>query len=455
MLSLKYTIRFVTAVLISIVGIANSKAADQTPPNIIFILCDDMGYGDLGCYGSKNINTPNIDRMAKEGVKLTSFYASAPICTPTRASFMTGCYAERVGLSTPLHVYDEVGINSKEITVAEVLQNAGYKTACIGKWHLGHRHQDHPSQHGFDFYWGTPMGHMFNRLEVGKAIDDTSDSFLDQHKEIPFPEFGDLTEKLTQQSVSFINQNKKKPFFLFLSHPMPHEPLAVSKKFEGKSKAGLYGDVIECIDWSTGQILDSIKNNGIEKNTIVVFTSDNGPKKGDGSAGPFRGFKHDPYEGGVRMPCVFWGPGRIAENNTYKGIATMMDLFPTFASFANTEVPMQQKIDGFNIKNNLTHSGTKVQQSEFFYFIRHGILAGVRVDNWKLLIRDRRKRVLELFDLKNDPTESQNLSVQKPMIVKRLKKRMKVFESELKATQRKPSGNYAAEPPWKKLKGKK
>jgi len=405
-------------------------------PNFILILTDDQGYADLGCFGSKTIKTPNIDRMAQEGVRLTNFYAAAPICTPTRAALMTGCYATRVGLPTPLHVYDEIGLNSSEVTLPEVLQKQGYRTACIGKWHLGHLPKHYPTRHGFDFYWGTPLGHMFNRPAVGKAVGDTSKLFLHNEQPIPYPANEDLTKRLTEVAVDFIDRNKSRPFFLFLSHTMPHEPLAVSKRFADKSMGGLYGDVIECIDWSTGQVLAALHKNGLTENTIVMFTSDNGPKKGHGSAAPLRGFKHQPYEGGVRVPCVVYAPGRIPAGRTIDDITTIMDVYPTFAGLAGARVSAKQVLDGEDIWPRLSDKpNAKSLRNEFFYFVRHGVLAGVRQGHWKLL---KQKGKVELFDLKEDVEESRNLAHQHPEIVERLVTRMQQFESKMKRTKRLP-----------------
>ncbi len=415
-----------------------SQLEDQ--PNLIVILTDDQGYADLGCFGSTTIKTPNIDRMAREGARLTSFYAAAPICTPTRAALMTGTYATRVGLTTPLHVYDDIGLNPAETTLAEALRDQGYRTACIGKWHLGHRPRHYPTRHGFDLYWGTPLGHMLNRPEVGRAVGDASDLFLDNEEEIPFPDDADLTERLTAQAIGFVRANHDRPFLLFLSHTMPHEPLAASSRFRGRSEGGLYGDVIECIDWSTGQLLDALEETGIANKTYVIFTSDNGPKKGHGSAAPLRGFKHQPYEGGVRVPCVAWAPGRIPAGQTIDTITTVMDIYPTFAKLAGFEVPSGQALDGRDISPLLL--GTEdpsPPRDEFFYFVRHGVLAGVRQNRWKLLLQEGEP---ELYDLESSPNESRNLAGQNPEIVERLRTRMLQFEKELKQTYRPAAGSY-------------
>jgi arylsulfatase A len=419
--------------------IPESALRAEDKPNIVLILADDQGYADLGCFGSKTIKTPNIDRMAREGARLTNFYAAAPICTPTRAALMTGCYATRVGLPTPLHVYDKIGLNPAEITLPEVLQQQGYRTACIGKWHLGHTPKHYPTRHGFDVYWGTPLGHMFNRPAVGKAVGDTSDLFFNNEQPIPYPANEDLTERLTDVAVNFIDKNKRRPFFLFLSHTMPHEPLAVSKRFAGKSKGGLYGDVIECIDWSTGRILAALRKNGLTKNTIVIFTSDNGPKKGHGSAAPLRGFKHQPYEGGVRVPCVAYAPGRIPAGRTIDAITTIMDVYPTFAGLAGARVSAKQVLDGKDIWPLLSGKPqAKIPHNEFFYFVRHGVLAGVRQGRWKLL---KQMGKVELYDLTVDVGESNNLASKQPEIVKQLVARMEQFESKIRATKRASGSN--------------
>ncbi len=407
-------------------------------PNFVLILADDLGYADLGCFGSKMIKTPNIDRMARGGARLTNFYAAAPICTPTRAALLTGCYATRVGLPTPLHVYDEIGLSPAEVTLPEVLQRQGYRTACIGKWHLGHRPCHYPTRHGFDVFWGTPLGHMFNRPAVGKAVGDTSDLFLDNEEPIPFPKNADLTERLTDVAVRFIAENENRPFFLFLSHTMPHEPLAVSQRFAGKSKGGLYGDVVECIDWSTGRLLAALRKHGLS-DTVVIFISDNGPKRGHGSAAPLRGFKHQPYEGGVRVPLVAYAPGHIPAGRTIDAVTTVMDIYPTLAKRAGATSSKEQVRDGKDIWPLLSgEPDAKPPRNEFFYFVRHGVLAGVRQGRWKLLEQNGQ---IELYDLEADVEESRNLAGQQPEIVRRLAARMKQLESDVEALKRPPGGS--------------
>ncbi len=417
------------------------RAGGEEPPNLIVVLTDDQGYGDVGCFGSEKIATPHLDRMAAEGTKLTSFYVAAPICTPTRAALMTGCYASRVGLETPLHVYDRAGLHPDERTIAEALQQLDYRTGCIGKWHLGHRPAHYPTRHGFDVYWGTPLGHMFDRPEVGRAVGDASDLFLDQEVEIPFPAHEVLTQSITEKAVEFIHDHRDQPFFLFVSHPLPHEPLAVSESFAGQSAAGLYGDVIECLDWSIGQILEAIDQHGLGKNTIVVFTSDNGPKQGHGSAGPLRGFKHQPYEGGVRVPCIVWGPGRVPAGSTLDEIATIMDLYPTFVTLGGGQVFGKQALDGRDLFPWLLgDQQTAGPHREFFYFVRHGVLAGVRQGRWKLLLQSAQPA--ELYDLQSDLAESHNVAAERPEIVGQLQQRMAEFERQIQQTRRGPAGRY-------------
>jgi len=429
----------VAAVTAGFPGVAGAESADR--PNIVLILTDDQGYGDLGCFGSTVIETPQIDRLAREGARLTSFYAAAPICTPTRAALMTGCYAARVGLSTPLHVYDDVGLNPDETTLAEALRDQGYRTACFGKWHLGHNTEHYPTRHGFDVYWGTPLGHMFDRPAAGRAVGDTSNLFLAGERKIAFPDHAALTEQLTGQAIRFIRDADAEPFFLFLSHPMPHEPLAVSDRFRGQSEGGLYGDVIECIDWSTGRIVEAIRAAGSERDTLLVFTSDNGPKRGHGSAGPWRGYKHQPYEGGVRVPCVVWSPGRIEAGRRVDAITTVMDLYPTFVEVAGGQVSRRQVVDGRDLLPLLFAAEPDASvRDEFFYFVRHGVLAGVRSGRWKLL--RQRDEPAELYDLRTDSAESDNVAEAHPEIVRRLTRRMREMRAEVESTARLPAGNY-------------
>lgn len=424
--------------------------AKQKLPSFIIIITDDQGYNDLGCFGSKRIKTPNIDSMARAGMKFTDFYATSPICTPTRASLMTGCYPSRVGLGTPLHKPDTIGLHEDEVTIAEVLKTRGYSTACIGKWHLGHHPQFYPTRHGFDYYFGTPLGHCFLTDRMRKYGEYT-DLFLRNEEKIPFPPIEQLTETLTKDAIRWIRSNHQNPFFLLLAHPMPHGPVAASERFKGKSQGGLYGDAVETIDYSVGEILKTLKDLKLEQDTIVVFTSDNGADNKNnwgvvdetwfGSNEPFRGQKQQGYEGGLRMPCVMWAPGRIPPGTVCSEIATVMDFLPTFAELAGAEVPKDRTIDGKNISAlMLNKKNANSPYDAFIYHVRFGKRSGIRMGDWKLIVdveaRTWRHEGTALYNLKKDPGETVNCADQHPEIVKKLKARLEQFELELSKTKR-------------------
>jgi arylsulfatase A len=419
-------------------------------PNIILILTDDQGYNDLGCFGSEKIKTPNIDRMAVEGMKFTHFYATSPICTPTRASIMTGCYPSRVGLGTPLHTYDRIGLHEEELTLAELLKTRGYATACVGKWHLGHHPKFYPTRHGFDFYYGTPLGHCF-MTERMKERGEYSDLFLLNEKKVPFPQNETLTEVLTNRAISWIREHRAEPFFLYMSHPMPHGPVAASKRFKGTSTGGLYGDAVETIDWSTGEIIKTLKALKLGENTVVVFVSDNGAdtnrwgvdERWFGSNAPFRGKKQQPLEGGVRVPCVMWAPGRIPAGTVCAELATVMDFLPTFAAMSGASLPDDRVTDGKDIGLLLRGEPEgKSPYDAFIYHARFGKRVGIRVGDWKLLVDADagtwRQKGKALYNLERDPAEKTNLADRYPKKVKDLSARLDTFERELTHTIRSP-----------------
>ena len=436
-----------TVLLIAIVWAAPASAATERP-NIILILTDDQGYNDLGCFGSDRIKTPHIDRMAAEGMRFTDFYVTAPICTPARASIMTGCYPSRVGLGTPLHTPDRIGLHEGEITLAERLKSQGYATACIGKWHLGHHPRFYPTRHGFDTYYGTPLGHCFATESMRKK-GKYSDLFLRNEEKVPFPPIEDLTEVLTAEAVRWIKANQDDPFFLLLTHPMPHGPVAASERFRGKSAGGLYGDAVEAIDWSTGEIIKTIDELGLRQDTIVVFTSDNGactnPWGVDanwfGSNAPFRGKKQQGWEGGLRVPCVMWGPGRIPAGATCSELATVMDFLPTFSAMAGAELPTDRVIDGKDISSlMLGEKGAKTPYDAFVYHVRFGKRSGVRMGDWKLIVDvdalTWKHKGTALYNLKKDPGETRDSASEYPEKVKELKARLSAFEREPNRTTR-------------------
>jgi len=446
--------------------------ADERP-NFIVIYADDQGYGDLSCYGATKLKTPHIDQMAAEGMRFTDFYVTAPVCSPTRSSLMTGCYPRRVGMHQHvLFPNSKRGLNPTEITIAELLKKQGYATACIGKWHLGHQKQFLPTSQGFDSYYGIPFSNdMWLPPEMSYAKDAKLPADLDDAKRktgerkrsvvplmrneeiIEYPaDQPELTERYTHEAVSFITANKDRPFFIYLPHTMPHYPLHISKRFKGKSKGGLFGDVIECIDWGVGQILATLKKLGIDKKTLVVYTSDNGPAAG--SAGPLRGKKGSTWEGGMREPCIMRWPGTIPAGSTCGELATIMDLLPTLAKLGGTQAPTDRVIDGKDILPLLTGKpGAKSPYESFFYHTAQGQLAAVREGKWKLHLKPPRRRRRprkgqpapkpepagpQLYDLVADIGETKNVAAEHPDVVKRLTGVLKAFDEELKAHMRAP-----------------
>lgn len=417
----------------------DGPAATKRKPNFVLIFVDDMGYGDLGCFGNEKIRTPSIDRMASEGLKLTSFYVASSICTPSRAALLTGCYPRRVGLGAgvifPRH---SKGLSADEITIAELLKDQGYATACIGKWHLGHEKPFLPTRQGFDTYYGIPYSNdMHHKFRGSKGVPLMRD---DQVIEQPADQ-ATLTKRYTEQAVRFIEQHRDEPFFVYLPHTMPHIPLAASDKFRGQSKRGLYGDVIEELDWSVGQVLATLKRLGLDDDTLVVLTSDNGPwkSKGErgGSSGPLRGGKFSAWEGGYRVPCVMRWPGTIAKNTTSPTLATTMDILPTFAALAGATPPNDRTIDGHDIHRLLRNpADAQTPYEAFFYHTSNGKLAAVRNGDWKLHLKKG-----ELYHLDRDVGETTNVAADHPRVVDRLRKLAEAFEEEIAANAR-PVGQY-------------
>lgn len=424
-------------------------------PNFVIIMTDDQGYQDLGCYGSPDIATPEIDRMAREGMRFTDFYAAAPICSPSRAALLTGCYPPRTGVTRVLFPKDDIGLSHDYATIAEVLKKQGYATACIGKWHLGHKPEFLPTRRGFDYYFGVPYSNDMTIdpeakladdivLREGKTLEDIragespkTDAVLMRDEEVvEFPaDQSTLTQRYTREAIDFITINQAKPFFLYLPHTMPHVPLAASPGFRGKSRRGLYGDAIEEIDWSTGQILKTLKELKLDTNTLVVFTSDNGPwltlKDRDqaGTALPLRDGKFTTYEGGMREPCVAWWPGTIPEGVECRELASTIDLLPTLANLAGAELPEGQPMDGKDIMPLLkANPGAKSPHDAFCYF-KMGYAEAVRRGKWKL--RHAVDGEPELYDLQEDIGETTNLAATVPDLVSELESARLKFQEEI------------------------
>ena len=390
------------------------SAADK--PNFIVIFTDDQGYADVGCFGAEGFETPNIDHMAAEGAKFTSFYSAAPVCTPARAALLTGCYPQRVSMPRVLFPKDKIGLNPGEITIADILKTHGYATCCIGKWHLGHLPEFLPTRQGFDYYFGIPYSNDMNPVVLVEN-EQTIETKPDQSQ---------LTRRYTEKAVEFITSNKDRPFFVYLPHTMPHVPLFASDAFKGKSKRGLYGDVIMELDWSVGQILNTIKQLGIDEKTLVIFTSDNGPwlSKGDhgGSAKPLRDGKFATYEGGMREPCVMRWPGKIPAGMVCSEMATTMDFLPTFAGLVGATLPDGWIIDGKDIWPLMTDPKAKTPYEELFYYFE-GKLGAVRSGDWKLVLEHKvhgRAISVGLYNLRQDISEEHDVSQQHPEIVRRL-----------------------------------
>ncbi|HEX7905400.1 MAG TPA: sulfatase [Chitinophagaceae bacterium] len=423
-------------------------------PNIIVIFMDDMGYGDVGSYGATGYTTPNIDQMAKEGMRFTDFYAAQPICTVSRGALLTGCYPNRIGLKGALTPGSKVGLNSNEVTIPELLKTKNYTTAIVGKWHLGDAQQFLPLQHGFDQYFGLPYSNdMWNKTDLGEPVVDSNRG---RARNPPLPlmegnkiirtidnmeDMSMLTTWYTERAVRFISENKGKPFFLYLAHTMPHIPLAVSNKFKGKSERGMYGDVMMEIDWSVGEILRTLKKEGIDRNTLVVFTSDNGPRlmygNHAGSAGGLREGKTTTWEGGVREDCIVRWPDVVPSGTVNNALSSTIDLLPTFAYITGAALP-DHKIDGVNIIELFKGNKKAQPRTEFLYYFNNNDLEAVRKNNWKLVFPHNYNTVivpgkdgrvgkgqkvstgLALYDLTKDPAEKNDLSKQYPDVVEEL-----------------------------------
>tara|TARA_B110000914_G_scaffold200708_1_gene192549 strand:+ start:2516 stop:3895 length:1380 start_codon:yes stop_codon:yes gene_type:complete len=400
-------------------------------PNIVLIYMDDMGYGDIGCYGSSKNHTPVIDQMAREGIRFTDFYVTSGVCTPSRASLLTGCYPRRVSMHVDqnnkwvLFPSAKKGLNPDETTIAEILKKQNYTTACIGKWHLGDQSKFLPTRQGFDSYFGIPYSNDMGRKNIPLPLLRNEEVLEAPIKQEP------ITRRYTEEAVSFIKRNSKKPFFLYLPHTSVHLPLFPGKAFAGKSKNGKYGDWIEEVDASTGAILKALKDTGIDEKTLVIFTSDNGSNaQNGGSNKPLKGSKGTTHEGGMRVPCVMRWPGKIPTGKTCRELVSTLDFLPTFAALAEGQISKNRKIDGHDVRNLIFGKlGAKSPRKAFFYYHTTQLQA-VRSDKWKLVLPQAEKLTgwsgkekdspLQLFDVSTDLGEQTNLAEAHPDVVKRL-----------------------------------
>jgi arylsulfatase A len=424
-------------------GSSRLRAAPARTPNIVFILCDDLGYGDLGSYGSK-IGTPNLDRMASEGVRFTNCCSADPVCSPSRAALLTGRYPTRVGVPRVLFPQDKDGLNLDETTLENVLKVRGYKTMCVGKWHLGRPLEYLPTSRGFDEYFGIPYSNdMTPRvlLHNTQVIEETAP-------------LETLTKRYTEQAQRFIRESKGSSFFLYMPHTFPHIPLGASAEFRGKSKEGLYGDVLEEIDWSVGEVLRAVRENGLDENTLVMFSSDNGPWY-QGSPGKLRGRKNTTYEGGVREPFIARWPGRIPKARVSDALCSLMDVFPTVAGLCGAALP-GKRLDGIDIWPLLSGRKQEIERDPLLYF-NEWDLQCARWGNWKLHVARHNTTAYvpappggihnfvlphpELYDLANDPDESYDVAPKYPDIVTKMQAKI----AEMIATFPEPVARAYAE----------
>lgn len=451
-------------------------AAEPTrTPNVVILFADDMGYGDLGCYGAKEIRTPNLDAMAKGGVRFTDFHVAQPVCSASRAALMTGCYPNRIGINGALNPMAKVGIADGEVTIAEVCKSKGYATAAVGKWHLGHHPQFLPTKHGFDSYLGLPYSNdMWPHREGIKPGSYPNLPLIDGDKvavdDVTAEVQSTLTRRYTERATEFIEKNATKPFFLYVAYAMPHIPLFPGEKFKGKSKAGTYGDVIEEIDWSAGEILAAIKKAGVDDNTLVIFSSDNGPwlvfGNHGGSAGPLREGKGTNFEGGTRVPCIARWPGKIRAGSEQTEPCMTIDVLPTIAGLIGAELP-KHTIDGKDCWPLFAAKpGAKCPHEAYWFYYNAGDLQAVRSGKWKLTLPHTSRTMegqepgkdgkpgkykplkveLALYDLSADVGETTNVADRYPDELKAMLAHAEAARKELGDAATKRTGSGVREP---------
>jgi len=406
-------------------------------PNIVLINCDDLGYGDLGCYGSGVNATPHLDRMAAEGVRFTDFYMASPVCSPSRGAMLTGCYPPRIGFGSfegrwVLFPGQPVGLNSSEVTFARLLNDQGYATKIIGKWHCGDQPEFLPTRHGFDSYYGLPYSNDMGR-QKGREGYPPLPLLRDEEVIQEQPDQASLTERYVEEAVRFVRASRDRPFLLYFAHMYVHLPLYAPRRFLKSSRNGPYGAAVECIDWATGVLLQEFARLGLEENTLVIFTSDNGSNgRNGGSNLPLRGHKGTTWEGGMRVPCIVRWPGTVPAGKECAEPAGSIDFLPTFARLGGTEPPSDRIIDGKDILPLvLGEEGAKGPRETFLYYFRNQLDA-VRSGKWKLFVgrvdrppeggKRRRMAVEELYDLESDVGETRNVFAEHPEVVEELTK---------------------------------
>ena len=455
--------RLLTALLAAVLLSVGQFAAAK--PNFIIIFTDDQGYGDLSCFGSKTIKTPNIDRIAKEGRKFTSFMVASPVCTPSRAALLTGCYPKRVGMHQHvLFPASTKGLNASEHTIADHLKSQGYATACFGKWHLGHHKEVLPTSNGFDTYYGIPysndMNHPDNRgkprggwagmdilwNDPESTLTKWKTPLFEDEKIVELPvDQRTITRRCTQKAIDFVKANKDKPFFVYVPHSMPHIPLYVPDDVRDPDPKNAYINTIEHIDTEVGRLLKTLDDLKLADNTYVLYTTDNGPwlpfRHHGGSAGPLREGKGTTFEGGQRVPCVMRGPG-IPAGTVCDELTGTIDVLPTIAALSGKALPKGKKIDGLDASSLWKGTQKKSPRTEFLHYTSRGEIEGLRSENWKILVKKPRrgnaKPQVMLFNLAKDLGEQNNLAESKPDVVKRLQARMAELDGEITKNARSP-----------------
>jgi arylsulfatase A-like enzyme len=457
--STKKTTMLVSAFVffLSFCGCESAEEKERLP-NIVIIFTDDQGYGDTGSFGATGFTTPNLDKMARDGMRFTHFYSAQAVCSASRAALLTGCYPNRIGIHGALMPWAEHGIHEDEVTIAEMLKTKGYATGIFGKWHLGHHEKFLPLQHGFDEYVGIPYSNDMWPVDFdgSPVTEESSRPWKTRYPPLPLIEGNTKTRELTtledqgilstlytEKAVDFISRHKDGPFFLYVPHSMPHVPLGVSGKFKGKSEQGMYGDVMMEIDWSVGEIIKALEENGIDDNTLVIFTTDNGPwlnfGNHAGSTGGLREGKGTSFEGGQRVPCIMKWPGQISEGRVCNKMAATLDILPTLAEITGSSLPLH-KIDGVSILSLLKADENANPRDHLFYYYQKNSLEAVRREHWKLVFPHASRSYegivpgndgwpgeykeiqteLSLYDLRRDPGEEYDVKEQYPEVVAEL-----------------------------------